>query len=438
MKKLVFTILGLFLTVFVFGQGTISFYTNNGTKKVTQLKCGEYDDLMVKLTVPSYAKSYDRVSLRVFLSSINSYASILYDGKGDVAMLTSKPKMQKWILKPGKQKGDFSFGDGNLGIYDLCGYPRSKALPSINVDVQLVGLNKTGVEKKWDDFHKKWKYYDTYTKGKVLAKGKMVIKELPPQTGFVSDNGVVKIKKTGGNLSKIYIIGGKEEGASAEKEKINSFLANVNNSSDLSETMKSSITMGNNSGACLEIQMFKAQAIKDAVQQKYGMVPPSLDTYEDIKDDLLQSLAHSTNVAVYGPSFIDWPDQIKKHFCLSLRDSQHKMKRGNQNTFINRALWKKEKIGNYEYDVIRLPETYGSTSAYHYDFTNWKWRSTKDKSDVPGELVVYAIKRGDYTIFIYPYYQNGWNYWQKSNDATAAKQQDEFLQKTMESIEFLK
>jgi|GEM_PF-4849373 len=61
MKKFFITIIGIAVTAFVFGQGTIGFYTSNGTKQVTKIKCGEFDNIKVKLNVPSTVKSYDRV-----------------------------------------------------------------------------------------------------------------------------------------------------------------------------------------------------------------------------------------------------------------------------------------------------------------------------------------------------------------------------------------
>ena len=436
MKKVLFTILiGIAFTSIAYGQGTISFYTSNGTKQVTKIKCGEFDDLKLKLNVPGTVKNYDRVSLRIYLSSIKgNYASILYDGRGATAQLAATPKLEKWVLKPGKKAGEFNFGDGALGSRDLCEYPHEQGIANVEVTAQLVGMNKNGSETYWDDFHKRYKTRIKYTKGNLIAQGKINIEELPAKKQYISSNGVMSIQKVSANPADEFIRGEKE------KSSTSAFLNRLNNGNGPGTDPKSFIAQqtGRAGTVNFTVLFYTDKQIADKVNELFGQVPSDLNPYEELKRDLLQQLAYSSNNRVYRAPFFVWKSDINNIgdlFCPSLQDENKKFKRNNTNFFTNMALWKKEKIGNYEYDALRIPDTYGSVSKYHYDFANKKWRQ-KDSNDVPSELVVYAIKRGEYNVFIFPFTANSGNLY--SLDAQKSQAQKEFIQKTMESIKFFK
>jgi len=432
MKKVLFTLIGIALVALTFGQGTISFYTNNGTKQVTKIKCGEFDNIKVKLNVPQSVKNYDRVSLRIFLSSIESYASILYDGRGATAQLATTKTLEKWVLKPGKKLGDFSFGDGNLGAKDLCEYPREKAIPNVEVTAQLVGMNKAGSEKYWDDFHKKFKIRVKYTKGNLIAQGKMNIEQLPAKVGYVSANGVMSIQKVSANPADEFIRGEKQ------KSSTSSFLKQLNSTSSGPKTFVAQ-QVGRAGTVNFTVLFYTDKQIADKVNQLFGKVPSDLDPYEELKRDLLQQLAYGSNNRIYRAPFFVWKTDlgdIGKLFCPGLQDENKKFKKTNTNFFTNMNLWKKEKVGNYEYDVLRVPDTYGNSSIYHYDLNKRKWNSQKSANDIPSELVVYAIKRGEYNVFIFPFTSDRDNLYLL--DSKKSQAQKDFIQKTMESIKFLK
>ena len=436
MKKLLFTIIGIAFTTFVFGQGTISFYTGNGTKKVTKIKCGEFDNIKVKLNVPSYVKSYDRVSLRIYLSSIKaSYASILYDGRGATAQLASTPKLEKWVLKPGKNSGEFSFGDGNLGSRDLCEYPQEQGIANVEVTAQLVGMNKAGSETYWDDFYKKYRTRIKYTKGKLIAQGKINIEQLPAKTVYISANGVMSIQKVSANPEDEFITGEKQKSSTSD------FLNKLNNNDNTgSKPEKFTAQQAGRAGKVFFTAIFYTdKQIADKVNELFGQVPSDLDAYGELKRDLLQLIAKNTYPNIYRPTFFEWPEIISKTFCPTMQDENKKFKNTNTNFFTNMDLWKKVKIGNYEYDVLTINDVYGATSSYRFDNNSGKFR-TKNNDDIPATMTVLAIKRGEYNIFIYAVYDdnNYNNVFLKNPNPEIAKKQKEFAEKTLKSIKFLK
>ncbi len=442
MKKIFLTTISLVFTLILFSQGTVKFYTNNGTKEISSIKCGDFDNLKVKTKLPSSVVNYDVVKFKVFLSSNQAtYARIIYDGKGAVSTLKPNTTLEKWIIKPGVKKGDFVYSDGYaLGVKDLCDYPREKGLKSIDVEVQLVGFNKTGTETYWSKWDKAYKTRTTYTDGKLIAGGKITLGQLPPQVNYVSSNGILSLSKVTADLSHEGIIGAEKRGAESKKEnQMNNFLQMQNTNDGAYEMVSADLLRLSNMGqASVKFTMYTDEKIAEVVNQLFGKTPSDLDVYEELKRDLLQKIANNSFNRVYRSPFFTWPDEIKGQWSPEIKslDEQKKFKKDNSNFFTNMSLWKKEKIGNYEYDVLRIPNTYGETSKYHYDFNNNKWYTTKDKDDVPAEMVVYAIKRGNYNIFIFPYYKDSWNVYLKSPEHGAYE--DEFIRKTIESVKYLK
>jgi len=348
--------------------------------------------------------------------------------------LASTPKLEKWVLKPGKQSGDFSFGDGALGSRDLCEYPQEQGISNVEVTAQLVGMNKAGSETYWDDFHKKYKTRIKYTKGNLLAQGKINIEQLPAKIGYVSSNGVMSIQKVSANPADEFIQGEKD------KSSTSAFLDKLNNNSSGPKTFIVQQT-GRAGKVLFSVLFYTDKEIADIVNQLFGQVPSDLDPYAELKRDILQQLAYNSYNRIYRAPFFTWKTNLSdlgKLFCPNLQDEQKKFKNTNTNFFTNMTLWKKEKIGNYEYDVLRIPETYGQSSKYNYDFNNKKWSSRKSASDIPSETVVYAIKRGEYNVFIFPFTNDRDNLYLLDKDPAKRKAQKEFIQKTMESIKFLK
>jgi len=437
MKKIFLTTISLVFSLMVLSQGTIKFYTNNGTKEISKIKCGDFDNLKVKMKLPSSINKYDMVKYKVYLSSnkANS-AGILYEGKGAVANLKPSTTLEKWIISPGAKGGDFKYTDGaRLSVYDLCDVPREKGLPSIDVEVQMVGYNKTGTETFWSKRDQVYKTIPTYTNGNLLASGKIVIEQLPAQVDYISSNGVLSISKATSNLSEVGIIGAeKRESENKKANQMNAFMQRANSNGGAYETVSAQL-FGSNGKASVKVAMYTDEKIAEVVKQLFGEVPSDLDAYEELKRDLLQKIAYNTYNRIYREPFFTWLDEIKGVWCPKIQtlDEKKKFKKTNTNFFTNMALWKKEKVGEYEYDVLRIPDVYAGVSLYHFDINTQTWRSTKDNDDKPGEMVVYAIKRGNYNIFIFPYYMETYNIYEKGNDY-----ETEFLTKTIESIKYLK
>jgi len=450
MKRKLLIAAGLLFSVLIYGQTKINFYVANGTKEVSKIKCGEFDNIKIKFKLPANIKDFDLVKLKVFPSSINNAASIIYDGKGSISTLAATPNYEKWILKPGKKNGDFNFyGSGNLGIEDLCEYPHEKGMKQIELEIQLAGYNKTGTETYWDKWDKVYKTRNTYTKGSLLAKGKLIVEQLAPQNTFVSANGLISIPKVTDDFSHEAIRGDKKSSSNEKKNQFNSFMNSANSGDGEFELFSATMLPLSGKGyADVSFVMYK----NSAVAQKAGI--DATTAYDFLKRDLLQRIARNTYNQIYKEPTFSWPELLQHQFCPEISStgkSQGKKKKsfvsgmmagssssGATRIISNDSYWHKEKVGNYEYDVLRIPNTYGGISSYHFDANNKKWYSTKDETDIPAELVIYAIQIGDYSVFIIPSFtdRNNDNIFLKSNDPEKAAAQIAFVEKTMAAIQF--
>ncbi len=447
-KLLLFT--GLFISVLIYGQSKINFYVANGTKEVSRIKCGEFDNIKIKFKLPANVKDFDLVKLKVFPSSINNAASIIYDGKGSISTLAANQNYEKWILKPGKKDGDFNFyGSGNLGMQDLCEYPHEKGMKQIELEIQLAGYNKTGTETYWDKWDKAYKTRNTYSEGSLLAKGKLIIEQLPPQNIYVSKNGLISIPKVTNDFSHEAIRGDKKSSSNEKKNQFNSFMNSANSGEGEYELFSATLLPLSGKGyADVSFVMYK----NTNVAQKAGV--DASEAYDLLKKDLLQRIARNSYNKIYKEPTFNWPEMLQHQFCPDISDAtknQAKKKKSfmsgmiaNSNSsaankiITNDSYWHKEKVGNYEYDVLRIPNTYGGSSYYHFDADNKTWFSTKDENDAPAELVIYAIQRGDYSIFIIPTYtdRNNENIFLKDKDPEKAAAEKAFVEKTMAAIQF--
>ena len=445
MKKVVFTITGIMLSLFVFSQNPIKFYINNGTKEVTKIKCGNFDDIKVKTKTPSNVQNFDLIQFKVYLSSIRTPASYNYKGKGAISTLKSKKTIEKWLLKPNQKNGDFVYPDTHLGINDLCKAPRKWRLPKIEVTIKLIGYNITGYETYWSTQSQAYKTRATYSDGTVLAKGTLTIKQKPPKTEFISYNGVIKVKIPAKNINNVQIKGAKE----SNYYKYWAY--------DVFEVNK--ITNNEGEQVYIKFIMFDDDYVAEAVKKMFGKIPDDLNPYEELKRDLLQQIAVNSFSDTYKYPFFDWPRFVESWTPkMKKLDDQEKFKgrkigkffnkiglgesRNDKLFFTNTSLWKKEKIGNYEYDVLRIPDIYKGEAHSHYDTNKEKWRK-KYADDQPAEFKVYAIRSGKHNIFIFPlYHKVGRTEAIKENLYLPSKKyeqsQKEFVQKTLETIEYLK
>ncbi len=432
MKKILLSALSLLFTFAVMSQGSVKFYTNNGTKEITKIKCGDFDNLKVKVKIPSNINKYDKVTYKVYLSSnAATSAGIRYVGKGAVSSLKPNTTMEKWIVSPGKKGGDFKYMDGaRLSTHDVCDVPRKNGLSNIEVEVQLVGYNENGSETYWDKWDKVYKTRVVYTKGNLLASGKITIEQLPAQTDYKSSNGLLSVKKATGNSAEVDISGDIESNESSGGYQFNF------DKNDAAEKVSISL-YGENGDAAVDILMYSDEKMAQEVKRIFGEIPSDLDAYAELKRDFLQKIAFNSYSNIYRQPFFKWPYVIKDVWSPNIVDLDEKkrFKKTNTNFFTNVALWKKEKVGNYEYDVLRIPEMYPQTSIYHFNRNTRQWNSAKDNDDVPGELVVYAIRRGNYSVFILPYStsQKNRNSFIYENDYAK-----DFVNKTIASIKFLK
>ena len=78
MKKIFLTTISLVFTLILFSQGTVKFYTNNGTKEISTIKCGDFDNLKVKIRIPSNINNYDMVNIKFICRQIKLHQQEFY------------------------------------------------------------------------------------------------------------------------------------------------------------------------------------------------------------------------------------------------------------------------------------------------------------------------------------------------------------------------
>jgi len=452
MKRIILLSIGFLLFVNIIAQSKITFYSQNGSKEITTVKCGEFDNIKIKFKVPANVKDFDLIKLRVFPSSINNSAGIFYNGAGSISTLASTSTLEKWILKPGKQNGDFNFpGSGNLGIMDLCEYPHEKGMKQLELDIELAGYNKTGSETYWDKWDKVYKTRPVYSKGTLLASGKLTIIQLPPQTEYVSTNGLISISKVVEKPSDEALRGIQQNNNS--QSKMSRFMQSKNDG-DYEIMTANLMELSGKGHAVVSFVMFK----NTEIAQKMNVEPSQ--AYEQLKHDLLQQFAYNSYNMTYQKPTVKWPDCIQEQFCPDISSAEKPKGKKKKKSFLNTlaatatnsgnsnsggtqlisndSYWHKEKIGDYEYDVLRIPNTYGGVSINHFDRQKKEWYSSKTNSDVPAELVIYAYQKGDYSVFIIPTYtdHNSQNVFLHNEDPQKAAYEKEFVEKTLASIKF--
>ncbi len=140
------------------------FYTNNGSKEVTQVNC-KVGDLKIVFAIPDEALNHDL--LQVAIGEKRSDGSKYYsdwahfkDFKADY--LKGKKELSMWIKKPDSKYGDFA-GDywtqsGKTPYYPLCRECDSEErnYATMKVVIKLIGKDETG--KVWEN----GKYKTTY------------------------------------------------------------------------------------------------------------------------------------------------------------------------------------------------------------------------------------------------------------------------------------
>ena len=179
---------------------------------------------------------------------------------------------------------------------------------------------------------------------------------------------------------------------------------------------------------------FDDKKIEERVNELFHQIPADLDPYGELKRDLLQVFIYGTSPGKFAEPFFDWPITISKCFVPFL-DPKAKLK-ATGNYFANMEYWSKKKVGNYEYDYLKIPKCYGSGAAYDFDKSTYKFR--KPHPEATAE--VYAIRRGNVNVFIFVTYDdyNFNNIFAPSTDPNLAKNQKEFVDKTFASLKFLK
>jgi len=147
MKKLTFVLLFLALAIAGFAQEKCTFFIDNGAKQVTELLCGTFTDLMVKVPLPKTAPNFDKVVVHYANSTKpNEISRVEFEGAGALKTVAGTTK-NLWIHDPSNTSGTQggAHGDFNLEINDayvnmncLCTYPKRDRFESITITIKAV------------------------------------------------------------------------------------------------------------------------------------------------------------------------------------------------------------------------------------------------------------------------------------------------------------
>jgi len=134
-------------------------YVNNGKRLITELPCYDFDNLMLKYTVPSSASGFDRIDCIVFFADAkgntigNPYADIY---ESSIAYTASASGGIMWIFKTENSQGEFqNYEQYDDNVFELITrsdlqYGSKKTLEGTTFIAAVYGKTITGYDEKVD------------------------------------------------------------------------------------------------------------------------------------------------------------------------------------------------------------------------------------------------------------------------------------------------
>ena len=195
-----FIILVLFaLSISFKAQDTPKFYTDNGSKMVTEMECSSLKDFCVKIPITPNMFKFDNVDITIEVDMNqklpgSSYQDIVVYGlylqqKKFSALYEGKKEMLIWLVNPKDGWGDMTGEDGKVREGVFCG-----STPKEKVDVKLSihGYFVTGEKEKYNETAQTWEKIPIYDEGSNLGEATIIVKQTAQN---MADAKKAKMKK---------------------------------------------------------------------------------------------------------------------------------------------------------------------------------------------------------------------------------------------------
>lgn len=177
MKKII--LLFIIIAFAAKGYTQCTFYTNSGATLVTEVKCGEYKDITVKVPLPANVSTFDAFTVKVLLSSLDVKAICEFNKAKIKSKLAGKSQITLLLISADGTNSDFKFSDASLTNKDLCDNPKKWEMASITAKVRTAGwmILSYRTESRWDDAKGVWiseqvPYWD---EGEAFSEGVLTI-----------------------------------------------------------------------------------------------------------------------------------------------------------------------------------------------------------------------------------------------------------------------
>ena len=179
--------LAVLSTVFAFSttaQDKPQFYTDNGSKVVTEMSCSSLKDFSVKIPIAANMFKFDNIDITVEVDMNqkqpgSSYQDIVVYGlymqqKKFSVLYEGKKEISLWLVNPKDGWGDLAGQDGNIREGVFCGStPKEK----VDVKVSVYGYFVTGEKEKYNESTSVWEKIPIYDEGTALGEATIVVKQ---------------------------------------------------------------------------------------------------------------------------------------------------------------------------------------------------------------------------------------------------------------------
>lgn len=403
-------------------QEKCRFFINNGTQEVDGTACGAFNILKVQVPIPANASSYNLISICVHMNEYKDFLGYRNYLKEEVKNIAGKTGTYCIFNSANPDSaGDFTRGlsDKNQVLYfngrHLCEYPMYKKLKEVTLQVWAQGYMVTGQKKVLRD----GAYYmeDVYNEGTTIVSGSIKITpESIPDT-YTDKNNILKLAIIDPTSVYANTKVSKNE-LDINYEMVNILLAKPG--------QKFEERSGNNT--TLNILIIKDEEFNRLESyKKLSAKHRDYTAYDFLKDEIENKLNAETYTgdmwtkpkSNYKPS-VDWiQNYLKISACSSPIIEKKRIKNILNSGNKGETLWKKKRMGNYEYDNIYIEKAYEKIDK---------------TSGAPFPFDVYTIYRKPYIIlFGLAGFSNG-----KWNTFYNRESQIEAFSRTVSSFEFLK
>jgi hypothetical protein len=176
---------------------TSNFYVNKATTVGTNCDCGTIKSIKVTIPLPASFAAFDGYYLYVSMNSLDVPAYIYFDKKNIAAKLFGKKEYTAYLLKD-DGSSDFTFGDANVSLKDLCITPRMWGMAEMGMEASGAGYKILGYhyEDKWNEYYKKWEStkLEDWDEGVAYGSGSLTIKQRPLSEGFSDEKDFIIVK----------------------------------------------------------------------------------------------------------------------------------------------------------------------------------------------------------------------------------------------------